>query len=54
MLESLFNKASGLQLYKKDTPTQVFSWEMRQICKNTFFYRTPPVDASYSDQVAGK
>ena len=41
MLESLFNKAAGLQ-----APTQVFSREICKIFKNNFFYRTPPVAAS--------
>ena len=40
VLESLFNKLAGLQLYQKETPTQVFS------CKFTKFLRTPPVAAS--------
>ena len=41
-LESLFNKVADL----KETPTQVFSSEMCEIFKDTFFYRTPPVAAS--------
>ena len=35
----------SLLLIKK-TPTQVFSFEICEIFKNTFFYRTPPVNAS--------
>ena len=35
----------GLQLYSKETPTQVFSCEIGEIFKNTFFYRTPLVAA---------
>ena len=31
---------------KKETPTQVFSCKIREISKNTYFYRTPPVAAS--------
>ena len=34
MLESLFNKVAGL----KETPTQVFSCKICEICKNTFFF----------------
>ena len=36
------NKVSFL----KEIPTQVFSSEFREIIKNTYFYRTPLVDAS--------
>ena len=39
-------KASRLQLYWKETPAQVFSWESCKIFHNTFFQRTPPVAAS--------
>ena len=35
-----------LQLYEKETPTQVFSCEITEIFKNTFFYGTPQVAAS--------
>ena len=41
--------AGGLRpatLLKKETLTQVFSCEFWKIFKNTFFYRTPLVDAS--------
>ena len=38
MLESLFDKvADGPQLYKKETPTQMFSCEYCDIFKNSFF-----------------
>ena len=40
MLESLFNKAAGLR-----APTKVFSCEICENFKNTFFYRIPPVIA---------
>ena len=30
----------------KETPTQVLLWEIYEMFKNTFFYRTPPVAAS--------
>ena len=43
--ESLYNKV-GLQVYLKETTTQVFSCEYFEIFKNSFFYRTPPVAAS--------
>ena len=33
---SVFNKAAGLQI----------SFEYREICKNSFFHKTPPVAAS--------
>ena len=42
MLESLFNKVAGVQpgtLLKRDA-TQVFSCEICEIFKNTFFCRT--------------
>ena len=32
----------------KETPTQVFSYEIYDIFKNTVFYRKPPVTASLS------
>ena len=37
-----------LQHFKspKETPTQVFSYEICEIFNNTFFYKTPPVAAS--------
>ena len=47
LCQSLFlNKVAGwgLQLYKKETPTYVFSCEFCEIFKNIFFYRTPPGD----------
>ena len=37
VLESLFNKVVGLQLYYKNAPTQVFSCEICKIFKNTYF-----------------
>ena len=41
-----FDKVAGLRpgtLLKKETLAQLFSCEFREICKNTFPYRTPPV-----------
>ena len=43
MLESLFNKVSVVQIYEKETPTQVFYREYCEIFKSSFFYRAPPV-----------
>ena len=39
-------KPSGLQIYEKETPTQVFSCEICDTFKNTFSDKTPPVAAS--------
>ena len=44
-----FNKVAGLRpatLLKKETLVQVVFWEFCEISKDTFSYRTPPVDAS--------
>ena len=38
-------RASVLQLYWKETPTQVFSCEHCEIFKNSYFYRKSLVDA---------
>ena len=38
-------QALGLQLYQKETPTQVFSCEICETFKSIYFYRTPPVAA---------
>ena len=48
MLESPFNKVLGLKAYifnKKDTPTQVFSYEYCKISKNSSFMEH--LDAEY-------
>ena len=37
---------SALQMYLKETPTKVFSYEICKILKNTCFYRTPLIAAS--------
>ena len=45
----VFCKKGGLRpatLFKKETPAQVFSCKFREISKNSFSYRTPPVAAS--------
>ena len=42
---SFFNKAEGLKpatLLKKETPTQLFSCELCEIFRSSFFHRTPP------------
>ena len=44
--ESLFNKVAGLKIcrfIKKETPTQVFSYEYCEIFKDSFFYIRPLV-----------
>ena len=51
MLESLFNKVSGLlslQLYQKETPTQVFFCEIYEIFKNIYFEEQLLMSASES------
>ena len=52
MLESLFNKVAGLKaciFIKKETPTQVFSYEHCEIFKNSFFIGgvLPPVHYTF-------
>ena len=37
---------SFLQVYQKETPAQVFSFEFCETSYNSFSYRTPPVVAS--------
>ena len=48
MLAPLLNKIAdlGLQLYYKETPTQVISCKICDIFRNNLFYGTPQVDAS--------
>ena len=41
-----FQSLRPATFFKKDTLAQVFSREICKISKNTFSYRTPPVDAS--------
>ena len=48
MPQSLCNKVADLSsvtLFKKEVLAQVFSCEIYEIFKNTFFYRTPQVAA---------
>ena len=37
---SLENTCVGVSFYRKETPTQVFSFEFLEILNNSFFYRT--------------
>ena len=46
MPESLVTCAGHATLLKKKTLAQVFSYELCEISKNTFSYRTPPLAAS--------
>ena len=48
VLESLFNKVAGLRFVTllKKPPTQVFSCEICETFKNTYFHRILPVAAS--------
>ena len=47
VLEFLCNKVAG----KKLTPTQVFSYDICKLLKNTFFYRAlPVVDSENNEQ----
>ena len=39
--------SEGLQLYQKETSTQVFSCENCEIFKNNIFHRAPPYDCFY-------
>ena len=51
VLESLYDKVA---LYYKKTPTQVFTCEICEIFKNTFFCRTPPVATSEGTLLSSK
>ena len=44
--ENTWAKINNCNFIKKETVAQVFCRELCEICKNTFFYRTPPVAAS--------
>ena len=41
--EKSYNSPEGLQLYPRDTPTQVFSCEYSKNFRDSFFDRTAPV-----------
>ena len=51
-MESLFDKVVGLQLYEKETPTQVFFCEYYEIFKNTYFEKHQRMTASVKSRVA--
>ena len=42
----VLNKVIVMQLYKKETPTQVFSCEISKFFNNIFFHIATPVAAS--------
>ena len=44
--ENTWAKINNCNFIKKETVAQVFFRELCEICKSTFFYRTPPVAAS--------
>ena len=44
----LINRSEACNFIKKETLAQVFSCEFCDISKNTFFYRTPLVTASFT------
>ena len=52
MLESLFHKVVGLQLYQKETPTQVFFGEYCEIFKNLYFEKHLRTTASVNSRAA--
>ena len=49
--ENTCAKVSFLNFIKKETLAQVFSCEFREISKNIFSYRTPPVAASEQSNI---
>ena len=46
--ESTCSDSSLIRMQALRTPTQVFSWEICEICRNTLFYRTSVIAASDS------
>ena len=50
VLESVFDKATGLQLYKKEIPTQEFSYEYCKIFKKVLYKTLPVATFGYSNQ----
>ena len=55
VLGSLFNKVAGFLIYnfiKNETAKQMFSIEISEVFKNTFFDITPPVAASLHGRLA--
>ena len=51
VLESPFNKVVGLPLYLKETPTQVFSYEIYVFFKNTYFEEHLRTTASLTKKI---
>ena len=50
VLESVFDKVAGLQLYKKEIPTQEFSYEFCKIFKKVLYKTLPVATFGYSNQ----
>ena len=50
LLESVFDKVAGQQLYKKEIPTQEFSCEYRKIFKNVLYKTHLVATFGYSNQ----
>ena len=50
VLESAFHKVAGLQLYKKEIPTQEFSYEYCKILKKVLYKTLPVATFGYSNQ----
>ena len=50
VLESVFHKVAGLQLYKKEIPTQEFSYEYCKIFKKVLYKTLPVATFGYSNQ----
>ena len=50
VLESVFDKVAGLQLYKKEIPTQEFSYEYCKIFKKVLYKTLPVATFGYSNQ----
>ena len=50
VLESIFDKVAGLQLYIKKIPTQEFSYEYCKIFKKVLYQTLPVATFGYSNQ----
>ena len=50
VLESVFDKVAGLQLYKKEIPTQEFSYEYCKIFKKVLYKTLQVATFGYSNQ----
>ena len=51
VLESVFDKIAGLQLYKKEIPTQEFSFEYCKIFKKVLYKTLPVATFGYNNQL---